>query len=127
MNLEDVFQSYKDCIVPSYTKVPLVFVKGKGSCLWDVHGKKYLDFFPGWGACNLGHCHPKVMCAVREQVSKLIFVPNNYYNLPQAQLARELNFWTKKQSGVIKNGKNLSYPLVQLFPMRKQLKPRVFY
>lgn len=96
MNLEDVFQSYKDCIVPSYTKVPLVFVKGKGSWLWDVHGKKYLDFFPGWGACNLGHCHPKVMCAVREQVSKLIFVPNNYYNLPQAQLARELNFWTKE-------------------------------
>lgn len=90
-----MFQTYKDYIVPSYTKVPLVFVKGKGSYLWDIDGKKYLDFFPGWGVGNLGHCHPKVMCAIRDQVSKLIFVPNNYHHIPQAKLAKELNFWTK--------------------------------
>jgi acetylornithine/N-succinyldiaminopimelate aminotransferase len=70
--------------------VPLVAVKGKGSWLWDIHSRKYLDFFPGWGVGNLGHCHPKVMSAIREQLSKLIFVPNNYYNLPQAKLAAEL-------------------------------------
>jgi len=93
MKIEEVFNSYNDYVIPSYTKVPLIFVKGKGSYLWDIRGRKYLDFFPGWGVGNLGHCHPKVMNAVREQISKLIFIPNNYYNLPQAKLAKELNFW----------------------------------
>ena len=90
MKLEEVFESYKQNILPTYTKVPLVFVKGKGSYLWDIHAKKYLDFFPGWGVGNLGHCHPKVMQAVRDQVSKLIFIPNNYYHIPQAKLAKEI-------------------------------------
>ncbi len=79
--------------MPTYTKTPLIFIKGKGSYLWDIHNRKYLDFFPGWGVGNLGHCHPKVMTAVRSQISKLIFIPNNYYHIPQAKLARELNFW----------------------------------
>jgi len=95
MKKEEIFKAYKDFIVPSYAKVPLIFVKGKGSYLWDIDGKKYLDFFPGWGACNLGHCHSKVMSAIRDQVSKLIFVPNNYHHVLQAKLARELNFWAQ--------------------------------
>ncbi|MDO8662267.1 MAG: aspartate aminotransferase family protein [Candidatus Omnitrophota bacterium] len=94
MKLEEVFDSYKNNIMPTYTKVPLVFVKGKGSKLWDIHNQAYLDFFPGWGACNLGHCHPKVMQAVRDQISKLIFIPNNYYHIPQAKLAREMVYWS---------------------------------
>jgi acetylornithine/N-succinyldiaminopimelate aminotransferase len=90
MKVQEIFDSYKDYIMPTYTKVPLIFVKGKGSRLWDIHNKPYLDFFPGWGVGNLGHCHPKVMQAVREQISKLVFIPNNYYHLPQAKLAQEL-------------------------------------
>ncbi len=96
MKMQEVFDNYNNYVIPSYTKTPLIFVKGKGSYLWDVRGKKYLDLFPGWGVGNLGHCHPKVMSAVRDQISKLIFVPNNYYNLPQAKLAQELNYWTKE-------------------------------
>ena len=94
MKLEEVFKSYTDNIMPTYTKFPLVFVKGKGSKLTDMQGKVYLDFFPGWGVGSLGHCHPKVMDAVRDQVSKLIFIPNNYYHVPQAKLAKELVYWT---------------------------------
>jgi len=94
MKIEDIFNSYKENILPTYTKVPLVFVKGKGSHLWDIHNKVYLDFFPGWGVCNLGHCHPKVMQAVREQVSKLIFIANNYYHPAQAKLAKEIVYWS---------------------------------
>ncbi|MDD2927327.1 MAG: aspartate aminotransferase family protein [Candidatus Omnitrophica bacterium] len=94
MKLEEVFASYQENIMPTYTKVPLVFVKGKGSKLWDIHNKAYLDFFPGWGVGNLGHCHPKVMQAVRDQVAKLIFIPNNYYHIPQARLAKELVYWS---------------------------------
>ena len=92
MKLEEIFQVYKDNIMPTYNKVPLVFVKGKGSRLWDINGKVYLDLFPGWGVGNLGHCHPKVMQGLRDQVSKLIFVPNNYYHPFQAKLAKELIF-----------------------------------
>ena len=74
MKLTEIFQVYKDNIMPTYNKVPLVFVKGKGSKLWDIQGKVYLDFFPGWGVGNLGHCHPKVMQGVRDQISKLTFI-----------------------------------------------------
>ncbi len=94
MKAQEVFDSYKANIMPTYTKVPLIFVKGKGSRLWDIHNKVYLDLFPGWGVGNLGHCHPKVMSAVRDQISKLIFIPNNYYHVPQAKLAKEIAFWT---------------------------------
>jgi acetylornithine/N-succinyldiaminopimelate aminotransferase len=94
MKAQEVFNSYKDNIMPTYTKVPLIFVKGKGSRLWDIHSKAYLDLFPGWGVGNLGHCHPKVMQAVREQISKLIFIPNNYYHVPQAKLAKEIVYRT---------------------------------
>jgi len=94
MKTEEIFDSYNNYIMPTYTKVPLIFAKGKGSYLWDIHGTKYLDFFPGWGVGNLGHCHPKVMAAVRDQISKLIFIPNNYYHIHQAKLAKEIVFWS---------------------------------
>lgn len=94
MKTQEVFENYSNYIMPTYTKQPLVFLKGKGSRLWDIYNKVYLDFFPGWGVGNLGHCHPKVMQAVRDQVSKLIFIPNNYYHLPQAKLAKELVYWS---------------------------------
>lgn len=93
MKAQEIFDSYKEYIMPTYTKSPLIFVKGKGSYLWDIHGKKYLDFFPGWGVVSLGHCHPRVMSAVRDQISKLIFIANNYYHSAQAKLAKELNFF----------------------------------
>ncbi len=94
MKLEEIFQIYKENIMPTYNKVPLVFVKGKGSRLWDINGKSYLDFFPGWGVGSLGHCHPKVMQGVRDQISKLVFVPNNYYHPFQAKLAKELIYFS---------------------------------
>ena len=55
MKAKDIFAAYKDYIMPTYTKTPLIFLKGKGSYLWDIHNRKYLDFFPGWGVGNLGH------------------------------------------------------------------------
>lgn len=94
MKLQEIFDTYNSYIMPTYIKTPLIFLKGKGSYLWDIHNRKYLDFFPGWGVGNLGHCHPRVMTAVRDQISKLIFIPNNYYHIPQAKLAKELNFWS---------------------------------
>ncbi|MDD5501380.1 MAG: aspartate aminotransferase family protein [Candidatus Omnitrophica bacterium] len=94
MKSEDIFASYKDNIMPTYNKTPVIFVKGKGSRLWDIKGKAYLDFFPGWGVGSVGHCHPKVMQGIRDQVGKLIFIPNNYYHPFQARLAEELIRWS---------------------------------
>ncbi len=90
MKKEEIFQTYKDYIMPTYTKMPYIFVKGKGMKLCDIDSKEYLDFFPGWGVGNVGHCHPAVMNAVRDQVGKLIHLPNNYYHISQAKLAEEI-------------------------------------
>ncbi len=60
----------------------------------DIDGKKYLDFFPGWGVNNVGHCHPKVMSAVRDQIGTLIHIPNNFYHPNQAKLAKEIVRWS---------------------------------
>jgi predicted acetylornithine/succinylornithine family transaminase len=90
MKKEEILKAYQDYIIPSYSRTPLIFVKGKGMQLIDVDGKRYLDFFPGWGVSSLGHCHPKVVSAVRDQINKLIHLPNNYLSLPQAKLAKEI-------------------------------------
>lgn len=90
MNKSEILQTYDDYILNTYTRTPLIFVKGKGMTLTDIHDKKYLDFFPGWGVANVGHCHPKVMAALRDQVGKLIHIPNNFYHPHQAKLAREI-------------------------------------
>ncbi len=90
MKKEDIFKLYQDYIMPTYTKMPYIFVKGKGMKLVDIDGREYLDFFPGWGVGNIGLCHSAVMCAVRDQVSKLIHLPNNFYHPAQAKLARQI-------------------------------------
>ena len=59
--------------------------------VWDAEGNRYLDFFPGWGCDLLGHCPPRVVEAVREQVGQLIHVPNTWYTEPQGLLAQALS------------------------------------
>ncbi|MDD2866595.1 MAG: aspartate aminotransferase family protein [Candidatus Omnitrophica bacterium] len=90
MTKQDVFDGYNHFIMPTYTKMPYIFVKGKGMKLYDIDGREYLDFFPGWGVGNVGHCHPAVLSAVRHQLGKLIHLPNNYYHPAQAKLASEI-------------------------------------
>ncbi len=90
MKTQDVETLYKEYVLPTYAKLPLCLVKGKGSKVWDIEGKEYLDFFPGWAVSGLGHCHPNVVHAIKHQAGKLLHVPNNYYGLKQAQLARKI-------------------------------------
>ncbi len=71
-------------------RVPGVYVKGKGARLWDENGKQYLDFVAGWAVDSLGHCHPAVVKAVTEQVQTLIQTSNQFYTIPQIQLAELL-------------------------------------
>ena len=91
MDKKDVVKMYEKYTIGCYTKNDLVFVKGKGSWLWDIKGKKYLDFFPGWAVSGLGHCHPFVVEAIKKQAEQLIHIPNNYYQPWQGLLAKKLS------------------------------------
>ena len=90
MTTQEILDRFGKYVIPNYTRIPIVFVKGEGSRLWDADGNDYLDLFPGWGVDLLGHCHPKVVAAVREQAGKLLHVANNYYMEPQGVLAEML-------------------------------------
>jgi acetylornithine/N-succinyldiaminopimelate aminotransferase len=78
-------------VIPNYRRFPVCLVRGEGSWIWDAEGHRYLDFFPGWGCNLLGHCPPRVVEAVREQVGQLIHVPNTWYMEPQGALAWALS------------------------------------
>ena len=69
---------------------PVVIVRGDGTRVWDADGKEYLDFVAGWAVNNLGHCHPAVTQAIVEQASTLVQTSNQFYTVPQLQLAQLL-------------------------------------
>ncbi len=91
LSSEEVIARAKKYVIGNYTRYPVCLVRGEGSWVWDAEGNRYLDFFPGWGCGILGHCPPRVVEAVREQVGTLIHVPNTWYNEPQVLLAQELS------------------------------------
>jgi acetylornithine/N-succinyldiaminopimelate aminotransferase len=71
-------------------RVPVTLVKGEGARVWDDNGREYLDFVAGWAVNSLGHCHPVVAKALAEQAHTLIQVSNQFYTIPQLQLAEIL-------------------------------------
>lgn len=77
-------------VAQTYRRFPVAFVKGKGTRLWDGDGKEYLDFVSGLAVCNLGHCHPGVVEAIKKQSETLLHVSNLYHIGPQAELAELL-------------------------------------
>jgi acetylornithine/N-succinyldiaminopimelate aminotransferase len=90
MRHNQISKTFEEYVMPTYIKTPVVFVKGRGSEIIDLKTDKYLDFFSGWVVSGLGHCHPKVVAAVKDQVRKIIHVPNNYYSIQQAKLAKKI-------------------------------------
>ncbi len=77
----------EEYIAHTYNRFPILPVRGKGTRIWDIEGREYIDFFSGLAVCNLGHCHPKVVRAIQAQAEKLIHVSNLYYIEPQIELA----------------------------------------
>ena len=86
-NVRELFDQY---IVPSYARFDLVLERGKGSFVWDVNGRRYLDFGGGIAVCALGHGNPEITEALVDQSKKLIHVSNLYYTEPQARLAKRI-------------------------------------
>jgi acetylornithine/N-succinyldiaminopimelate aminotransferase len=87
---DKVVALYDKYIMCTYKRVPFCLEKAKGSKVWDIDGKEYLDFFPGWAVSGIGHCHPIVAAAVAKQAKKLMHVSNNYYSELQGLLARKI-------------------------------------
>jgi acetylornithine/N-succinyldiaminopimelate aminotransferase len=77
-------------LIRSYARFPVEFVRGEGARLWDADGAEYLDFLCGISVVNVGHCHPRVVEAVREQAGRLMHVGNLFYTEPGVRLAARL-------------------------------------
>ena len=90
MTTTDIKSMATEYIINTYGDRSLAFVKGEGPYLWDAEGKKYLDFLGGLAVNGLGHAHPKVVAAIREQAGNILHTSNLYYIQPQAELAKLL-------------------------------------
>ena len=77
-------------VMHTYARQPAAFVRGEGATLFDAGGKPYLDFLSGIGVTNTGHCHPRVVEAIREQSERLLHASNLYLNEPMVRLAERL-------------------------------------
>ena len=87
---DDIKELYGKYVMQTYAQ-SLVLAKGKGTKVWDTDGKVYLDFLAGISVLNVGHSHPTVVKAIREQAAKLTHVSNLYFNENQAELAEKLS------------------------------------
>ena len=90
MALAELEQLERDALMPTYARNPVEFVRGEGTRLWDDEGNEYLDFLTGISVAQLGHCHPRVVEAVREQAGRLMHVGNLFYTEPGMRLANRL-------------------------------------
>lgn len=91
MNLSNIIEKEKAYFMNVYgDRTPVCFSHGQGCFLWDIDGKKYYDFLGGIAVSALGHCHPKLTQALKNQVDKLLHTSNLYYIESQANLAETL-------------------------------------
>jgi acetylornithine/N-succinyldiaminopimelate aminotransferase len=91
MTTQETMDQFGKYVIANYGRLPKVIVKGQGCYLYDADGQEILDMFPGWAVSGIGHCHPKVVEAVRKQVGELIHIDNTFYSEPQGQLAQMLS------------------------------------
>lgn len=88
--MEDLIVSDNKFIMGTYKRYPLRVKKAKGKYIWSETGRRYLDFFSGLSVNNLGHCHPQILKAIRQQLGRHLHISNLYYDSPQVELAEWL-------------------------------------
>jgi acetylornithine/N-succinyldiaminopimelate aminotransferase len=91
MTLAELQELEDGSMIRSYARFPVEFVRGEGARLWDAAGEEYLDFLCGISVTSIGHCHPRVVAAVREQAGRLMHASNLFYTEPAMQLAWRLS------------------------------------
>src|SRR5271166_5333441 len=87
---EQIAELEKKYLLGTYNRYPIVLTRGKGVFLYDLEDRRYLDFVSGLGVNALGHAHPRIVKAIRDQAAKLIHVSNLYYHEYQGPLAEKL-------------------------------------
>src|SRR6202162_1798563 len=87
---EQIAERERQFLLQTYNRYPVVLTRGKGVFLYDIDDKRYLDFVSGLGVNALGHAHPRIVKAIREQAAKLVHVSNLYYHEYQGPLAEKL-------------------------------------
>jgi predicted acetylornithine/succinylornithine family transaminase len=90
MNNAEIVELAHANLANTYGCVPLAFVRGTGAYLYDADGNRYLDFFCGLAVTSLGHGHPRVVRAIKDQAEKLTHVSNVFHTEPMARLAARL-------------------------------------
>ena len=83
-------QTFDQVMLPIFSPAEFIPVKGEGSRVWDQQGKEYIDFAGGIAVLALGHCHPSLVAAVRDQSEKLWHVSNVFTNEQALKLAQKL-------------------------------------
>jgi acetylornithine/N-succinyldiaminopimelate aminotransferase len=91
MTTQETIELFNKYVIANYGRLPRVITKGEGCYLYDADGNKILDMFPGWAVSGLGHCHPKVVEALRKQAGELLHIDNTFYSEPQGILAKLLS------------------------------------
>lgn len=87
---EEIIRLHRNYLMPTYAP-SLALVRGEGARVWDADGREYLDFGSGIAVNNLGHCHPAVVTAIRDQTTRLLHASNLFYTENQVRLARKLS------------------------------------
>jgi predicted acetylornithine/succinylornithine family transaminase len=87
---QDVVELEKLYLLQNYARHPIVLHRGDGPYMWDVDGKRYLDFIAGIGVNALGQNHPRIVEVIREQAARLIHTSNLFYNEYQGPLAKRI-------------------------------------
>src|SRR5438552_17448064 len=90
MNRSDVISLFDQYVMPTYGRLPLVLVRGKGTRVWDADGKEYLDFGAGIAVDMLGHASSVMTAALQQQSRTLVHTSNLYFTEPQGTLAKKL-------------------------------------
>lgn len=90
MNEKEIMDIETRYMANVFSKKPVVFTKGKAALLWDVNGKEYVDCSSSYGVAVLGHCHPKIVAAIKTQAEQLITCHSCYYNDKRAEFVEKL-------------------------------------
>ncbi|MGZ6966581.1 MAG: aminotransferase class III-fold pyridoxal phosphate-dependent enzyme, partial [Acidimicrobiia bacterium] len=99
MHLDELMKLDSEHVMQTYGRIPVAFVRGEGTRLWDSEGNEYLDFLGGLAVTSLGHAHPDVAAAIADQANTLLHVSNLYYNAVQPQLAERLDLLLTSATG----------------------------